>query len=212
MPQIAKNMPPLAKFEIIVVDDWSGDGTEKEIAALSKKYPIKFIQRKGKGGLASAVIAGIKAARGEVFAVMDADLQHPASVLPALFHAIQHSDLAVGSRFSKGGSVSEFSLSRKFVSFGAAALASLLVGSKTTDSMSGFFAAKKSKINASLLHGTGYKVLLEILATHPHLAVADVPYSFGVRMQGVTKLGMGEFLNYIKLWLSLAAGKLLKKW
>lgn len=93
-----------SRWEIIFVDDNSRDGTEEKVKSLAGKYPVKIMVRTGKRGLSSAVVDGIKATDGEKVIVMDADLQHPPEVVSDVVKALDNSDLAVGSRYAKGGS------------------------------------------------------------------------------------------------------------
>jgi len=80
-------------WELVVVDDGSPDGTAEVANRLSAQHPVWVVRRAGKAGLASAVIAGFKEARGDILVVMDADLSHPPETVPALLAAI---DGAVG--------------------------------------------------------------------------------------------------------------------
>src|SRR6184192_1667470 len=123
----AGSLPPLVDrldkamaghtWELVVVDDGSPDGTADVAARLSAKHPVWVVRRPGKAGLASAVIAGFKEARGDILVVMDADLSHPPEVVPDLVKAIDDgADLAVGSRYIAGGGVKDWPLRRQMVS------------------------------------------------------------------------------------------------
>jgi dolichol-phosphate mannosyltransferase len=97
------------EWELVVVDDGSPDGTADIAAALAPARPVRVVRRSGKAGLASAVIAGMKEARGDPLVVMDADLSHPPEVVPRLVDAIDAgADLAVGSRYVKGGATMDW--------------------------------------------------------------------------------------------------------
>ena len=87
--------------EIIVVDDNSPDGT----AQFAQKLGLTTLIRPEKKGLASAVIDGFKIAKGDILAVMDADLSHPPEILPQMLDLIKNNkaDVVVGSRLVKGG-------------------------------------------------------------------------------------------------------------
>src|SRR5204862_6426917 len=76
------------EWELVVVDDGSPDGTADIAAGLGRTLPINVVRRAGKAGLASAVLAGFAAAKGDVLLVMDADLSHPPEVAPQLADAI----------------------------------------------------------------------------------------------------------------------------
>jgi len=68
-------------YEVVIVDDNSPDGTAELASYSSEQYYLRAIRRIGKRGLASAIVDGIAEAKGDVIAVMDADLQHPPEVL-----------------------------------------------------------------------------------------------------------------------------------
>ena len=74
-PRIAKSLNHY-RYEVIVVDDGSPDGTAEVAMELSHKYPVRVIHRLSEKGLASAVVAGFKNSEAQVLGVMDADLQH----------------------------------------------------------------------------------------------------------------------------------------
>ncbi|MCU0980415.1 MAG: glycosyltransferase, partial [Pirellulaceae bacterium] len=63
--------------EIIIVDDYSGDGTAQVCQDLAKQYPVRLETRQNERGLSSAVLHGLRRAKGDVLIVMDADLSHP---------------------------------------------------------------------------------------------------------------------------------------
>lgn len=108
------------EFEIIVVDDDSPDRTWEKAEELAKEYPMKVIRRTNERGLSSAVIRGFEEARGEIFVVMDADLQHPPEVIPELIKAIENgADIAIASRYVRGGKVENWYWWRKLISRGA---------------------------------------------------------------------------------------------
>jgi len=95
----------MVRWEIVVVDDDSGDGIREKCAALKQKgAPIRLIQRKNRRGLATAVIEGVKHARGSTIVVMDADLSHRGKDAVKLYRAVEAgAEFAVGSRYISGG-------------------------------------------------------------------------------------------------------------
>ena len=214
-----KNMRPLIKrihssikhmdYEIIVVDDNSQDGTGQAVRELSKKYPVRLIVRKKEKGLATAVLEGFKHANGDVFAVIDADLQHPPEKLaPLIYEACNGSDIAIGSRYVGGEErFGNFRIHRKIMSKGANLLAKLLVPkvANVQDIQSGFFAMKKSVIQNVELKPTGYKILLEILAVGDYKVVKEVPYDFAQREHGKSKLGALIIFDYLHHLITLTS-------
>ncbi|MCS7385825.1 MAG: polyprenol monophosphomannose synthase [archaeon GB-1867-005] len=188
--------------EIIIVDDNSPDGTGQLAEQLAKQYGnIKVIHRFAKMGLATAILTGIKHAEGDIIAVMDADLQHPPELLPKLHQAmLKGNDIAIASRYTKGGKIEGWSLKRKIISKGAIALAHLFLPQtrKIKDPMSGYFTLKKELLQGIELNPTGYKILLEIVAKTKPKKIAEIPYTFKPRTKGKSKLSMKEIAHYIK--------------
>ena len=110
VPRLADAMARAAlAWECVVVDDDSRDGTEAACATLATTFPVRLVVRRGERGLATAVLAGFREARGDPFVVMDADLSHPPEVVPALVAAVREGrgDLVFGSRAVEGASTDE---------------------------------------------------------------------------------------------------------
>ncbi len=196
------------EYEIVVVDDNSPDGTADIAEELSKNYPVKVLRRPGKLGLSSAVLDGVKVAKGEIIVVMDADLQHPPEAVPKLVKAVfDGCDMAVGSRYVKGGSVKGWSAFRKLISKGATLIARVLLpqARHVKDPMSGFFAFRREVVEGGEeMNPRGFKILLEVLVKGRYERVCEVPYTFGTRLAGKSKLGTSEIINYIVHVLNLS--------
>ena len=188
------------RFEIIVVDDSSPDGTSEIVQRLSSELPVRLLQRSGRNGLASAIVAGWQIAQGDVLAVMDADLQHPPEVLTSLLAAIRSgADIAVASRTGEGGGSKNWSWARQFTSWMAKHMASCVLPltlASVQDSMSGMFMLKASILQGANLQPMGYKILLEVLAKATYRNVIEVPYMFGPRDRGTSKLGTRQTIEY----------------
>lgn len=186
------------QYRLIIVDDNSPDGTGKEAEKLSKSYPITVIHRKGKLGLATAVIDGFNAAKTDVIGVMDCDLSHPPDIIPKVIEPVldNKADLALGSRYVKGGGVENWPLSRWIISKGATMLSRPLT--KVHDPMSGLFFLKKDLLKGIILKPKGYKILLEVLVKCKIKKVVEVPYVFRNRYVGTSKCSTGTMLKYIQ--------------
>jgi len=199
------------KYEIIVVDDNSPDGTEYVVKGLSKRYPVKILVRNGKFGLASAVMTGFEHAKGDILGVIDADLQHPPEYIPDFLKAIElHGcDIVVGSRYTNGGGVEGWSKKRLLTSKVAGLLAKPLVR-RVRDPMSGFFFLKRNVIEGVKLNPTGYKLGLEILVKGNYKKVIEVPFTFKPRKNGDSKLNNKELLSYLRLLKDLYLYKITK--
>jgi len=213
--RIHESLSNYYSYEIIVVDDDSPDETWKVAEELSKHYPIRVIRREGKLGLSSAVIEGFKHAHGELLGVMDADLQHPPEILPNLIEEIKNGkDIAVASRYVKGGKIENWGLKRKTVSKGARLLTKILVPQARgiKDPLSGYFILRREVIEKVELNPVGYKILLEILVKGNYKEVAEIPFTFGTRETGKSKLTVGEYTNFLRhlYRLSETVGEVVK--
>ncbi len=196
------------EFEIVVVDDASADGTAERVEALAGEIPARVLRRPGRLGLATAVLDGGAAARGDVWAVMDADLQHPPEVLAPLARAIRDgADLAIGSRYVPGGGTSDWTWVRRMISRTATHMAATVLPLKLAtvgDPMSGVFMIRKSALEGTHLNPLGYKILLEIIAKAHYGKLVEVPYIFQEREQGASKLGARQYVEYLQHLLRLA--------
>jgi dolichol-phosphate mannosyltransferase len=168
------------------------------------------VRRAGKAGLASAVVAGFAAARGDVLVVMDADLSHPPETVPALVAAIESgADLAVGSRYVSGGGVEDWPLTRRAVSLAACLMGNVLV--PVRDATSGFFALRRSVIDGVRLNPIGFKIGFEVIARGRYGKVIEVPYTFRDRELGASKFGRREVAQYVVQLGQVARDKLLRR-
>ena len=151
-------------FEAIIVDDDSPDRTWAAAREFERHYPwLRVIRRRNVRGLGSAVICGFRHARGNVLAVMDADLQHDVDLLPELLRKTERADFAVATRRAAGGSDGKWSKARRFASFFATALARCIAKVPFSDPMSGFFLMRRGifqVIDNQNLRPRGYKILV----------------------------------------------------
>jgi dolichol-phosphate mannosyltransferase len=183
-------------WELIIVDDGSPDGTADLAESYADAHPVKVVRRPGKAGLASAVLAGFAQARGDILLVMDADLSHPPEAVPRLAAAIEDgADLAVGSRYVKGGGTEDWPLKRRVVSRAACLMGNVLVPIR--DCTSGFFAIRKSALDGVKLNPIGFKIGFEVMARAHYREAVEVPYVFRDRELGKSKFGRREILQYL---------------
>jgi len=193
-------------YEVVFVDDNSADGTAEAVNGLSSDYPVKAIVRTDERGLASAVVHGIGHAAGDILVVMDADLQHPPEVIPALVQKAESgADVVIASRYVKGGGCREWGLVRKMISKVAISIAHLLLPQTrlVNDPMSGFFLFKRPVVASARLQPKGYKILLELLMEGDFRDVAESPYVFENRKGGSSKLNTRQEIEYLKHIYSL---------
>lgn len=188
-------------YEILLVDDSSKDGTIDTAAALAEKYPVKVLVRSNERGLATAVLHGLQYAKGDIIGVMDADLQHPPEINSALLKAIEDgADMAVASRYVKGGGCPNWGLTRRIISKGALSLAHVFLPNsrKVKDPMSGFFMFKRDKIEGASFKPIGYKILLEMLVMGKFEKVVEVPFIFEDRSSGRSKMKARQQIEYLR--------------
>jgi dolichol-phosphate mannosyltransferase len=192
--------------EIIIVDDNSQDGTIDIVNKLAKQYPVKLFVRRDEKGLSTAVIHGIKQASGSTIAVMDADLQHPPEILPLLYKAIEGgADMAIASRYIKGGGCPNWGLFRRVTSKVAIKIAHIFLPSsrRVKDPMSGFFMFRPEKVDLLKLKPVGYKIALEIMIVGSFKNIVEVPFIFKKRSAGQSKLRPQQQIEYLSHILSL---------
>jgi dolichol-phosphate mannosyltransferase len=182
-------------WEVVVVDDDSRDGTADRVRERAAIEPrVRCLQRRGCRGLSSACLDGMALARGTFVAVIDADLQHDETLLPAMLARLRagDADLVVASRYAEGGSVGAWGRARCAVSRGATALTRRVLDAGLTDPMSGFFMIRAECVRRARprLSGAGFKLLLDLVASSPvPLRAVELPYRFACRGAGRSKLG-----------------------
>jgi len=188
-------------FEIIISDDDSPDQSwlvAERIAGMNSR--VRVLRRTAKKGLGWSVIDGFDAAKGDILACIDADLQHDPAILPRMCEELNKgADLVVGSRYISGGSVGRWGPVRVAESWLASRLAQRFVATKICDPMSGYFLLRRGDFLRvrDRLNGQGFKILLEIAANMPGAIVSEVPYTFRSRIAGKTKLSGRVVFAYI---------------
>jgi dolichol-phosphate mannosyltransferase len=220
LKSIGSNLPKNLLTQAIIVDDNSPDGTGKIVEDYMKNlkkmanYTIEIIHRKAKDGLGSAILNGIQHAKGDTIVVMDSDFSHPPQIIPKLIESVKkyQFDIAVASRYIKGGNIQGWSLKRKIMSKFATLIAKKGLGIDAKDPMSGFFAFKKNILNGLNIDAIGYKILLEILVKTKNVTITEIPYTFQDREFGSSKLNYKTILDYYKsVWKLYRYGKPLEK-
>jgi dolichol-phosphate mannosyltransferase len=190
-------------YELIVVDDDSPDRTWELAHSLTEQYPqLRVMRRQGERGLSTAVIRGWQVARGELLAVIDADLQHPPEIAVDLCNEMgRGADLAVASRHVDGGGVSDWSVLRRILSRAAQVLGLVIlpgVVGRVSDPMSGFFMIRRTAIQDIALNPLGYKILIEVLGRGKFRWIGEVPYVFKERVQGESKVTRKVYIDYLR--------------
>lgn len=190
-------------FDILIVDDGSPDGTAQIVKDLQQKYPstLHIIERKGKLGLGTAYIAGFKWCLERDFQYifeMDADFSHPPDKLLELRAACTKggADMSVGSRYTKGGKVKNWPVTRIFISFGASVYARLITGMPVKDTTAGFVCYTRKvleTIDFDKINFVGYafQIQMKYAAWKLGFHIQEVPITFVDRVEGKSKMSKG---------------------
>ncbi len=208
-------------FHVLVIDDGSPDGTAGIVRQMQTKNDTLFLEeRRGKLGLGTAYIHGFKWAiqRGYDFIFeMDADFSHNPSDLPRLYHACKNegADVAIGSRYVKGGKVVNWPWDRNALSIGGSLYTRIITWMPIADPTAGFVCYRRivlETINYDQIHFTGYAFQIEMkfAAWKLHFKIKEVPIQFEDRKYGESKMSKGIIkegvLGVLKLrWYSLFA-------
>lgn len=202
---IKESLPGSVSAQAIVVDDNSPDGTGRLVEEYLRNmknianYTIEVIHRKTKAGLSSAILHGMRHARGETIVVMDSDFSHPPQIIPKLLDALRHRcDIAIASRYIRGGRTDGCTARRRMISWFGTVVAKHGLGVKVADPMSGFFAFKRNLVEGISFDGLGFKMLLEMLVKARGARIAEVPYTFRDRRLGESKLSSGVLADYLR--------------
>lgn len=181
--------------EIIVVDDGSKDGTAEFLQSWTLQNPLNHaILNSTSRTLINAQFQGLGLARGKYVIIMDSDLQHPVSLIPTLCKELRDGcDLVVGSRYMAGGSTGGRQALRGLVSRAADGLTRFLLPMTRalTDPMSGYFGFRAAAFEQLQVPHRGYKFLLYLISRNRTARVREVPYRFGTRRAGESKVVKG---------------------
>jgi len=207
-------------FHVIVIDDGSPDGTAKIVKDLQLKFPRQLFieERRGKQGLGTAYIHGFKwaLARGYQYIFeMDADFSHNPNDLPRLYDACKNggADVAIGSRYVKGGGVVNWPSDRRALSRGGSLYTRMITWMPVKDPTAGFMCYKKEVLETINLDqivfvGYAFQIEMKFAAWKLHFKLKEVPILFQDRTQGTSKMNKGIIkegvLGVLRLrWLSL---------
>lgn len=200
------------RFEIVVVDDNSPDGTQDVVRALVKHFGedrILLRPRRGKLGLGTAYVFGLNHCSGEFIIIMDADLSHHPKYIPQFIKKQLETDcdIVTGSRYIPGGGVAGWDLKRKCTSRGANVLTKILLWPRLSD-LTGSYRLYRKEILEQLVEqvvSKGYVFQMEMIvrATRYRLPIEEVPIAFVDRLYGISKLAGIEIIQFLKglFWL-----------
>lgn len=192
------------EFHLLIVDDGSPDGTAQKVKELQKEFSGKLFieERKGKLGLGTAYIHGFKwaLAKGyEYIFEMDCDFSHNPDDLVRLLEACEKGgDLSIGSRYCKGGRVSNWPIGRILMSYFASVYVRIVLWLPVKDTTAGFKCYKRKVLETINLDGIrfmGYAFQIEMKYTayKKGFKLVEVPILFVDRIEGVSKMNTGIF-------------------
>jgi len=190
-------------FHVLVIDDSSPDGTAQIVKELQNKFPGQLFieERKGKLGLGTAYIHGFKWAISNNYQFifeMDADFSHNPADLSRLYNACKNegADLAVGSRYVKGGGVVNWPTDRIALSKGASLYTRMITFMPVKDPTAGFMCYKKEVLDAINLDnivfvGYAFQIEMKFAAWKLGFKIKEVPIIFRDRTLGASKMNKG---------------------
>jgi dolichol-phosphate mannosyltransferase len=198
--------------DVLVVDDNSPDGTAARVRSHPQfRHRVHLLGRPGKAGLGAAYRAGFAwalEAGYDAVVQMDADLSHPPERLPALMAALEDNDVAIGSRYVRGGAVRDWPLSRRLISWAGNVYVRLVLGLPVHDATAGFKAFRlealvRIRVLDSVSNGYCFQIENTWRACRAGLAVTEVPITFSDRGLGESKMSRAivrEALGRVLVW------------
>lgn len=191
-------------FHLLIVDDSSPDGTADIVKLLMQEFPTNLFleERKGKLGLGTAYIHGFQWAlqrNYETIFEMDCDFSHNPEDLIRLREAcLSGADVAIGSRYVKGGKIENWPKGRILMSYFASVYARIVLGLPIHDTTAGFKCYKRKvleRINFDEIKFVGYAFQIEMkyIAYKLGFKVVEVPITFTDRTEGISKMSKGIF-------------------
>lgn len=205
-------------FHVLVVDDGSPDGTAKIVKDMqvSEKERIHLIEREGKLGLGTAYIRGFMYGINKGFDFiyeMDADFSHdPADLLRLRAACENGADVAIGSRYVKGGSLENWPLDRQILSYGASLYVRIVTWMPIKDPTAGFICYKRHVLESLELKSikfTGYAFQIEMKyrSYRKKFKLVEVPILFKDRIEGTSKMSKGIIKEAVFGVLKMRWGK-----
>ncbi len=191
-------------FTLLIVDDGSPDGTANKVKELQKEFAGKLFleERAGKLGLGTAYIHGFRWALARDFEYifeMDCDFSHNPNDLIRLLDACKNgADVAVGSRYVKGGNVSNWDMKRILLSYFASLYVRLVLWFNVKDTTAGFVCYKRKVLETIDLDrikfmGYAFQIEMKYSAYKKGFKIAEIPITFVDRIEGVSKMSTKIF-------------------
>lgn len=189
-------------YHVLIIDDGSPDGTAAIVKSIIPKYPGQLFveERRGKLGLGTAYIHGFKWALKKGYQYifeMDADFSHSPAHLDRLYNACRNNaDVAVGSRYIKGGAVENWPANRILLSKGASLYTRIITWMPIKDPTAGFVCYKREVLEAINLDaitfiGYAFQIEMKFAAWKLGFKITEVPITFIDRQLGASKMNKG---------------------
>lgn len=191
--------------DVLIIDDNSPDGTAEIVRSKQTEYPerLHLLERAGKEGLGKAYIAGFRWALGEGYQYiteMDCDFSHPVSKLPELIGAVRTGghDVAIGSRYVRGGKVKNWPIGRIAISYGASLYVRMITGLRIKDLTAGYVCYHRSvlehiDLGSIRFHGYAFQIEMKYAAHCLGFDIVEIPITFEDRMFGNSKMSSAIF-------------------
>ena len=193
------------EFDLLIVDDGSPDGTADIVKSLISEFPgrLHIEERTGKLGLGTAYIHGFKwglKRAFEYFFEMDCDFSHPPDDLLKLYIAVKDggADVAIGSRYVKGGKVENWPIGRILMSYFASVYVRMVLWMNVMDTTAGFKCYRRSVLETIDLDsvkfvGYAFQIEMKYRAWRKKFQLVEVPITFTDRVAGSSKMSTGIF-------------------
>ena len=194
LPQLAGAAPD---HHLLIVDDNSPDGTGAVADKLAAEFDVvEVLHRPAKQGLGRAYLAGFRRvldSGAELVLQMDADFSHDPADVPRLIKGASSADLVLGSRYVRGGGVSDWGLLRRVLSRGGCWYAQHILGVEVNDLTGGFKCFNRRVLEGITLDnvhadGYGFQIELTYCALKAGFSVVEVPITFRERQVGTSKM------------------------
>ena len=225
LEKVIKGLPEKFVTHILVVDDSSPDGTGEEVRIAKKRYPnVHLLTNPRKIGLGSAYLKGMDHAvdvmKADILMEFDADFSHDPLKIPQFLDAIdQGSDLVLGSRYIKGGTIpANWGWHRKFFSIGGNLFIRVVMTHFAIhDWTTGYrairkevYKAIKATLNRERFFGYTFQIAFLFQALRKGFIISEVPIHFIDRTRGTSKLGPEYIKNNLIFIIKTRLGEIMR--
>ncbi len=194
-----------SRFEAIIVDDGSNDGTTSVIRGYQNKHSwVKLLHHSKPKDLGGSIKMGVLRAHGDIIVGMDGDGNHDPAALPLLIAALDSADLVVGSRFESGGGM------QSHIRYGLTLVFNWFLRTwyafPIWDNTSGYYAIKRTTLEQLPLdviyRGYGeYHLRLVYILSRKKAVLKEIPVYYHDRIYGQSK---SVFRTMVKTYLQVA--------